>query len=116
LCLQLFWATVLGYVFQCLTLRLGVITGRDLAQLCRQEYPRTVSFVLWIMAEIAIIGSDIQEVVGTAIAIKLLTGLPLYAGVLITAADTFTFLLIHYFGVRKLEAFFALLISIMASR
>jgi natural resistance-associated macrophage protein len=105
---------MLGYVFQCLTLRLGVITGRDLAQLCRQEYPRTVSLILWIMTEIAIIGSDIQEVVGTAIAIKLLTGLPLYAGVLITAADTFTFLLIHYFGVRKLEAFFALLVTIMA--
>eukprot|EP00163_Fabomonas_tropica_P032875 TRINITY_DN8424_c0_g1_i1.p1 TRINITY_DN8424_c0_g1~~TRINITY_DN8424_c0_g1_i1.p1 ORF type:complete len:419 (+),score=45.21 TRINITY_DN8424_c0_g1_i1:667-1923(+) len=66
------------------------------------------------MTEIAIIGSDVQEVVGSAIAIQLLFGLPLWAGVLITAADTFTMLFLHYFGIRKLEAFFAVLIATMA--
>lgn len=111
----LFWATVMGFLFQTLAVRLGVVTGLDLAQLCRQQYPRPVAYVVWIMTEIAIVGSDIQEVVGSAIAMHILFGLPLWAGVLITALDTFTFLLLHYFGIRKLEALFAALIAIMAA-
>jgi len=110
----LFWATFIGLIFQILAMRLGVITGKDLAQICRHEYPRPAAMVVWIMTEIAIIGADIQEVVGSAVALNILFGLPLYGGVLITACDTFTFMLIHFFGVRKLEAFFGLLISIMA--
>jgi len=66
------------------------------------------------MAEIAIIGSDIQEILGSAIAIRILFGIPLWIGALITIVDTFTFMFIHYFGIRKLEAFFAVLIGIMA--
>lgn len=68
---------------------------------------------LWIMMEIAIIGADIQEVIGSAIAFNLLFGLPLWAGALITIVDSFLFLFIHYYGVRKLELFFAILITIM---
>lgn len=110
---MLFWATMGGLMLQVMAARLGVVTGKNLAQICRLEYSRPTSILLWLMTETAIIGSDIQEVVGSAIAIKLLFGLPLWAGCLITGFDTFTFLVIHYFGVRKLEAFFAALIFTM---
>lgn len=111
----LFWATVLGCLVQILSARLGIITGKNLARHCREEYPRWAAMVLWVMTELAIIGSDIQEVIGTAIALNILFGLPLYGGVLITAADSFTFLFINYFGIRKLESFFAFLITVMAT-
>jgi natural resistance-associated macrophage protein 2 len=110
----LFWATVMGFAFQVLSLRLGVVTGNDLAQICRREYPRPVAYAVWVMTEIAIIGSDIQEVIGSAIAMNILFGLKLWVGVLITALDTFTFMFLHFFGVRKLEAFFGFLITVMA--
>ena len=110
----LFLATACGLLLQVLACRLGVVTGQHLAQLCKQHYSRRASIALWAMTELAIIGSDIQEVVGSAIAFKLLFGLDLWIGVLITGCDTFTFLLLHYLGIRKLEAFFAALIATMA--
>ena len=114
---QLVWvlllATVLGYFLQVLAVRLGVVTGKHLAQVCRQEYDKRLRLMVWVMIEIAVIGSDIQEVLGSALAFKILFGLPLWAGVLITAADTFTFLFLHAFGIRKMEAFFAALITCM---
>jgi len=70
-------------------------------------------YVLWIMTEFAIVGSDIQEVIGSATAFYILFGLPLWAGALITIVDSFLFLFIHYYGVRKLEAFFGFLIAVM---
>lgn len=109
----LFWSTVLGWVLQVMAATLGVVTGRDLATHCRDHFSKPVSIALWVMTELAIIGSDIQEVVGSAIAFKLLFGLPLWAGTLITGLDTFTFLGFHYFGIRKLEAFFCTLIFAM---
>ncbi|XP_025081658.1 LOW QUALITY PROTEIN: natural resistance-associated macrophage protein 2-like [Pomacea canaliculata] len=88
----------------------------NLAQVCRQEYTRPPRLVLWLMTEVAIIGSDIQEVIGSAIAINLLSDnkIPLWAGVLITGIDTFTFLFLESAGLRKLEAFFGALITTMA--
>lgn len=85
----LLWATVMGLLIQLLSARLGVATGRHLAELCRDEYPKWASVTLWLMAELALIGADIQEVIGSAIAIKILSGgaVPLWAGVLITAFD-----------------------------
>ena len=116
---QLLWvllvATVLGLFMQVLALRLGVVTGRHLAQMCRQEYPRRLRLMVWLMIECAIIGSDIQEVLGSALAFQILFGLPLWAGVLVTAADTMTFLFLHALGIRKLEAFFAALIAVMTT-
>ena len=114
-------STVLGFLLQRLALRLGVVSGKHLAEVCHERYPRVPRFVLWIMVEVAIIGSDMQEVIGTAIAFYLLswdrdseTGrIPLYAGVLITITDTFIFLFLDKF-VRKLELFFGFLITIMA--
>ncbi|KAG6422069.1 hypothetical protein SASPL_118632 [Salvia splendens] len=111
----LMWATAMGLLIQLLSARLGVATGQHLAELCRDEYPDWARIVLWFMAEVALIGADIQEVIGSAIAIQILSRgfLPLWAGVLITAADCFIFLLLENYGVRKLEAVFAVLISTM---
>jgi len=111
----LMWATVLGLMMQRLAARLGTVTGLHLAELCHARYPIVPRLGLWICTEIAIIGSDMQEVIGTAIALFLLSNkhIPLWAGVLITVADTFTFLGLDKYGLRKLEAFFCLLIAIM---
>ncbi|KAJ9050512.1 hypothetical protein DSO57_1013752 [Entomophthora muscae] len=110
----LFWAHFLGLLIQNLSSRLGAVTGKHLAQHIRQRYPAPIATVLWLMCELAIIGSDIQEVVGTAVAFQILLNFPLWLGVLLTALDTFTFLALHRFGMRRLEAFFIALISIMA--
>lgn len=85
----LFWATAIGLLIQLLSARLGVATSRHLAELCRDEYPTWARLLLWIMAELALIGADIQEVIGSAIAIKILSRgfLPLWSGVVITALD-----------------------------
>lgn len=112
----LMWATAMGLLIQMLSARLGVATGRHLAELCREEYPRWAGVLLWVMAELALIGADIQEVIGSAIAIKVLSGgvVPLWGGVVITALDCFVFLFLENYGVRKLEAFFGVLIAAMA--
>lgn len=83
------WATAMGLLIQLLSARLGVATGKHLAELCREEYPPWARIVLWVMAELALIGSDIQEVIGSAIAIRILSNglVPLWAGVIITALD-----------------------------
>lgn len=99
---------------QILAARLGVVTGKHLAQLIRSRYPPLLSYFVWAFTELAIIGSDIQEIVGTAIALKIIFALPLWIGVLLTAGDTFTFMLLQQYGVRKLEAFFMALIGTMA--
>lgn len=113
----LMYSTILGLLLQRLAARLGVVTGKHLAEICYRRYPTVPRILLWIMSEVAIIGSDMQEVIGTAVALYMLTNraIPLYAGVLITILDTFTFLLLDRYGLRKLEAFFALLIGIMAA-
>jgi natural resistance-associated macrophage protein len=110
----LLWTTLLGLIMQTMSAKLGVVTGKHLAELCRQEMSRPVYIALWIMTELAIIGSDIQEVIGSAIALNILTDIPLWGGVLLTTMDTFVFLLLHRQGVRKLEALFASLILVMA--
>jgi len=112
----LLWATVLGCMMQRLSARLGTVTGLHLAEVCYRQYPTPPRIALWVCTEVAIIGSDMQEVIGTAIAIYLLSNkaIPLWGGVLITVVDTFTFLGLDKYGLRKLEAFFALLIAVMA--
>lgn len=112
----LLWATVLGLMMQRLAARLGTVTGLHLAEVCYRQYPTGPRIALWLCTEVAIIGSDMQEVIGTAIALYLLSNkvIPLWGGVLITVFDTFTFLGLDKYGLRKLEAFFALLITVMA--
>ncbi|XP_012230809.1 protein Malvolio isoform X2 [Linepithema humile] len=109
-------ATILGLVMQRLSARLGVVSGLHLAEMCYRQYKKVPRLILWIMIEIAIIGSDMQEVIGTAIALYLLSNkmIPIWGGVLITVIDTFTFLLLDKYGLRKLELFFGFLIAIMA--
>ncbi|XP_058678242.1 natural resistance-associated macrophage protein 2 isoform X2 [Ammospiza caudacuta] len=109
-------ATIIGLLLQRLAARLGVVTGLHLAEVCHRQYHKVPRVLLWLMVELAIIGSDMQEVIGSAIAINLLSvgRIPLWGGVLITIADTFVFLFLDKYGLRKLEAFFGLLITIMA--
>ncbi|KAL9254907.1 Metal transporter Nramp4-like protein [Drosera capensis] len=82
-------ATIMGILIQVLSARLGVVSGRNLAELCREEYPRWARLVLWAMAEVALVGADIQEVIGSAIAIRILSRgvVPAWVEVLITAPD-----------------------------
>uniref|UniRef100_A0A7N8XIE3 Natural resistance-associated macrophage protein 2-like n=1 Tax=Mastacembelus armatus TaxID=205130 RepID=A0A7N8XIE3_9TELE len=108
-------ATVIGLLLQRLAARLGVVTGMHLAEVCNRQYHTVPRIILWLMVEVAIIGSDMQEVIGCAIAFSLLSSgrIPLWGGVLITIIDTFVFLFLDKYGLRKLEAFFGLLIAIM---
>ncbi|XP_061642267.1 natural resistance-associated macrophage protein 2 [Phyllopteryx taeniolatus] len=109
-------ATIIGLLLQRLAARLGVVTGMHLAEVCNRQYSTVPRIILWIMVELAIIGSDMQEVIGCAIALNLLSvgRIPLWAGVLITITDTFVFLFLDKYGLRKLEAFFGFLITVMA--
>ncbi|KAK7382007.1 hypothetical protein VNO80_00632 [Phaseolus coccineus] len=111
----LMWSTIMGLVIQLLSARLGVATGRHLAELCREEYSNWARLVLWILAELALIAADIQEVIGSAIAFKILSHglIPIWAGVVITATDCFFFLFLENYGVRKLEGVFAVFIGTM---
>jgi natural resistance-associated macrophage protein 2 len=112
-----FWSTFLGFLVQLLAMRLGIVTNKHLAQHCRDVYPVAPRIFLWLMTEVAIIGSDIQEVIGSAIAIQLLSNsaVPLWAGVLITGVDTFFLLFLEKLGARKLEAFFGVLVATMTA-
>ncbi|VDM53649.1 unnamed protein product [Angiostrongylus costaricensis] len=109
-------AHIIGMLLQRMSARLGVVSGKHMAEVSHDFYPRIPRLILWIMVEIAIICSDMQEVIGTAIAIYLVSKgwVPLWAGVLVTIVDTFTFLFIDRYGVRKLEVVFGILISTMA--
>jgi manganese transport protein len=98
-------SNIMAIILQSLCARLAIGSGRDLAQACRDAYPRAVSFGLWILAEIAIIATDIAEVVGTAIGLNLLFGIPLEIGVIITALDVFLVLALQRLGFRWIEAF-----------
>ena len=86
----------------------------DLAQTVRAEYPRWVCYFIYVMMEIAVIGADIQEVVGSGVALNLMTGMPVWLGCLITGIDTFTFLAVQYLGVRYLEGLICVLIGTMS--
>ena len=114
---QLIWvllmSNLMALLLQSLSARLGIVTRRDLAQANRENYPPLVNFSLYILSEIAIAACDMAEVLGMAIGIHLLTGLPLLTGTLITIADTFLFLLLHHFGIRKMEAFIISLVAII---
>lgn len=108
-------SNLMAIVLQGLSARLGIATGRDLAQACRDHYSRPVTLGLWLLCEIAIIACDLAEVIGTAIALKLLFGIPLLAGAIITAIDVVLVLWLMNRGFRALEAFvIALLLVIFA--
>ncbi len=108
-------SNVMAVVLQALCTRLGVGSGRDLAQACRDAYPAWMSWPLWLLAEIAISATDLAEVIGTAIGINLLFGVPLQLGVLITAADVFVILALQALGFRWVEALVVALLGIIAA-
>src|SRR5437763_3405449 len=116
---RLLWVLVLSnlmaLLLQTLSTRLGIVTRLDLAQACRDEYPRVVSYVLWVLGEIAIIACDLAEVLGAAIGLNLLFHIPLLVGVGLTAADTLLILWFTRLGIRFIEAFVLALIAIIAA-
>ena len=107
-------SNVMAMILQALSAKLGIVTGRDLAQACRESYSRPVAIGLWIVCEIAIAACDLAEVLGSAVALKLLFGLPLLAGVLITALDVLIVLALQGRGFRLIEAFVITLIASIA--
>jgi len=109
----LLMSNIMALILQNLSARLGIVRGRDLAQANREAYPRVVNFCLYLLAEIAITACDLAEVLGMAIGIQLLTGLPLVYGVAITALDTFLLLFLQRLGMRKMEVFILSLIAIV---
>lgn len=107
----IFLANAFAMWLQHLAIKLGVVTGRDLAQICHDTYPRAVNIFLWLMAEIMIIACDLAEVIGTAIGLQLLFHIPLPIGVILTACDVLILLLLQRVGFRYLEALVVTLIG-----
>jgi manganese transport protein len=112
---QLVWVLVMSnlmaVLLQTLAARLGVVTGRDLAQACRDFYPRALVWPLWILCEIAIVACDLAEVLGAAIGLQLLFHIPLALGVVITVFDVLLLLALSHYGIRRLEAFILTLVA-----
>jgi manganese transport protein len=109
----LLMSNLMALLLQSLCARLGIVRGRDLAQANRETYPKGINFCLYILAEVAIAATDLAEILGMAIGIQLLTGMPLIWGVSITVFDTFLLLLLQRLGMRKMEAFIISLVAII---
>ena len=108
-------SNIMAIILQALCARLGIGSGRDLAQACRDAFPKWVAWPLWLLAEIAISATDLAEIIGTAIGLNLLFGIPLEIGVLITALDVFLILALQYLGFRWIEAFVVALLGVIAA-
>lgn len=106
-------SNIMAVILQALSARLGIATGRDLASACRDAYSKPTAIVLWILCEIAIIACDLAEVIGTAIGLNLLFGIPLLWGVVLTGFDVLLILALQKHGFRKLEAFIIALIAVI---
>src|SRR5205807_2122712 len=104
-------SSLMAILLQGLAAKLGIVTGRDLAQACRDHYSRPVSLFLWVICEIAIAACDLAEVIGSAIALNLLFGVPLPWGISITALDVLAVLVLQQHGFRLLEALVVVLIA-----
>lgn len=111
---QLIWvllmSNLMAVLLQTLCARLGIVTGRDLAQACRESYSKPVALALYALSEIAIVACDLAEVLGTAIGLNLLFGIPLLVGVLVTSVDVLLLLYFQRLGIRKVEAFILALV------
>lgn len=103
-------SNMMALLLQTLSARMGIVGGRDLAQACRDLYPKIVRIPLWILCEVAIAACDLAEVIGTVIGLKLLFGLPLEWGLIVTVCDTFLLLAIQKLGIRRMEAFIVTLV------
>jgi manganese transport protein len=116
---HLLWVLVasnlIALLLQTLCARLGVVSGLDLAQACRALYPRPAALVLWVLCEIAIIACDLAEIIGSAVALNLLFGIPMVWGAAITTLDVFLILLLQHRGVRRLEALIVVAVLTIAA-
>ena len=108
-------SNIMAILLQSLCARLAIASGRDLAQACRDAFPRIISVPLWLLAEVAIIATDLAEVIGTAIGLNLLFGIPLEIGIFLTAADVFLILWLQNRGFRYVEAFVIALLGVIAA-
>src|ERR1700741_3331269 len=108
-------SNIMAIVLQSLCARLAIASGRDLAQACRDAFPRPVAIVLWLLAEAAIIATDIAEVIGTAIGLNLIFGIPLAIGVVLTALDVMLILYLQKHGFRRIEAIIVALLVVIAA-
>jgi manganese transport protein len=106
-------SNLMAIFLQGLALKLGIVSGRDLAQACRDQYPKPVAMALWVLCEVAIVACDLAEVIGSAIGLNLLFGLPLIWGVCLTALDVLLVLLLMHKGFRYIEAFVITLILVI---
>jgi manganese transport protein len=104
-------SSLMAMVLQTLCARLGVASGRDLAQVCKESFPKPVGIVLWLLAEVAIVCTDIAEVIGSAIALNLLFGIPLVAGVVLTGLDVLLLLGLMRFEFKKIEAIIMVMVA-----
>jgi manganese transport protein len=104
-------ANLMAILFQTLSARLGIVTGRDLAQACRDHYPKTINYILWILTEVAIAATDLAEIIGSAVGMYLLFGIPIMWGVVITSFDVLILMVLMSFGIRKMEAFILALVA-----
>ncbi len=111
----LIMSNAMAVLLQTLSARLGIVAGRDLAQACRESYPRHINVSLWALCEVAIAACDMAEVIGAAIGLNLLFHIPLLIGVILTAADTLLLLWLQSLGIRTLEAFVLSLITVIAA-
>lgn len=116
---ELLWiilvASCAALIIQSMAANLGVVTGKHLAEHCRFEYSKVPNFILWILAEIAIVACDIPEVIGTAFALNMLFNIPVWAGVLLTGLSTLVLLALQQYGVRKLEFLITFLVLTIAA-
>ncbi|MGH7141665.1 MAG: Nramp family divalent metal transporter [Minisyncoccia bacterium] len=108
-------SSVIAVLLQHLAAKLGLVTGRDLAQLCREWYPKPATLFLWLMAELMVIACDLAEVIGSAIALNLLFGLPILFGIVLTGGDVLLLLFLQNRGYRWLELFVIALIALIAA-
>src|SRR6202790_4900425 len=107
-------ANLIAMLFQALSAKLGIVTGRNLAELCREHFPPRVVFAMWIVSEIAAMATDLAEFLGGAIGLSLLFHLPLFAGMVVTAIVTYGLLMFQAFGFRPIELIIGTMVSIIA--
>jgi len=108
------FANLIAMMFQALSAKLGIVTGRNLAEMCRQEFPRPVTFVMWVVSEIAAMATDLAEFLGGAVGLALLFKMPLFTGMIITAIVTYGILMFESRGFRPVELIISGLVGVIA--
>src|ERR1700724_2249647 len=114
---QLLWvvlaANIVAMLFQALSAKLGIVTGRNLAEMCREQFPRPVVFAMWVVSEIAAMATDLAEFLGGAIGLSLLFQMPLFPGMVITAMVTYGVLMFENFGFRPIELIIGAMVGLI---